>query len=325
MWSKSADKSEKEMKDGWDAIAKDIEPFTNTGWDVEDNKLEISKNNVANKDQWNIGPSTTSTTADFENKDEGWASGFGNGANLSGWESSSNGGWGQPATKAESDILPSSTTSSWMNTGSSTTKTTTTTTNDNDYNNIPPSKPSWMKSPSTTYDSYNSSPNAESGSRFSNPSKQRYSGSLPMNLPRPLNYRPQSSQLAPLATAPPPPPENNLLVKINVELSDTLKLSVDIHELDEPLQLAKTFAENNDIQNEKVVAALTQLFTKQKAAAVEKKKHKLQRKVPPSYSKPRYYSNNQNNAYTNTSSYQYPSAPSTSATSPPPFTRKAYY
>lgn len=321
VWSKSADKSEKEMKDGWGAIAKDIEPFTNTGWDVEENKSEISKNNVANTDQWNIGPSTTSTTADFENKDEGWASGFGNGANLSGWESSSNGGWGQPVNEAVSDTLPSST-PSWMNSGNNTNAV-------NDYNNIPPSKPSWMNSSSTSHDNYNNSPNPESGGRFSNPSKQRYSGSLPMNLPRPLNYRPQSSQLAPLATAPPPPPENNLLVKINVELSDTLKISVDIHELDEPLQLAKTFAENNNIQNEKVVAALTQLFTKQKAAAVEKKKHKLQRKVPSSYSKPRYYNNNnniQNNAYTNTSSYQYPSAPATPATSPPPpFTRKAYY
>ncbi|CAO3638827.1 unnamed protein product [Mucor hiemalis] len=219
---------------------------------------------------------------------------------------------GQSVTETKKDALPSSK-PSWMNSSPAT----------NEYDNtIPPSKPSWMNS-SSTNDSYNSPPNLESSSRFSNPSKQRYSGSLPMNLPRPLNYRPQSSQLAPLATAPPPPPENNLLVKINVELSDTIKISVDIHELDEPLQLARAFAENNNIQNEKVVTALTALFSKQKATAVEKKKQKLQRKVPSSHSKPRYY--NQNNAYTNTSSYQYPSAPTSPTPPPPPFTRKAYY
>lgn len=175
----------------------------------------------------------------------------------------------------------------------------------------PSSRPSWLTS-------IPAKESTATTSRFSNPSKQRYSDNAPMDI-RPSNYR--LDQATPtLTTAPPPPPENNILITINVELSVSLKVSVDIRELDEPSQLAKEFGQENNIHAENVLAALTKLFTSQKETALKKKQLKLQRRVYPSQNKPRYYP--QSNVYTKSSFNQQYVPPQTS---PPPFARKVYY
>lgn len=189
----------------------------------------------------------------------------------------------------------------------------------NNHNAIPSSRPSWLTS-IPTQDSLQPSPPRQQANRFSNPSKQRYSDNAPADLPRPSNYRfDQSTPI--LTTAPPPPPENNILITINVELSKGLKISVDIRELDEPLQLAKDFGQENNIRTANILEALAKLFADQKETALKKKQFKLQRRVFSTQSKPKYYP--QGNIYTKSSQQQQQYVPP--QTSPAPFSRKVYY
>lgn len=178
-------------------------------------------------------------------------------------------------------------------------------------NTIPSSRPSWLSSIPTK----ESHQQQQYQGRFSNPSKQRYSDNAPVDS-RPSNYR--SDQPPTLTIAPPPPPENNLLVSINVELSDTLKVSVDIRELDEPRELAKKFGRENHIDAVHILEALQKLFTAQKEMALKKKQLKLQRRVYPN----RYSQSRPNNVHTKQS---YSSSSFVAPSSPPPFTRKVYY
>ncbi|CAO3692052.1 unnamed protein product [Rhizopus stolonifer] len=56
------------------------------------------------------------------------------------------------------------------------------------------------------------------------------------------------------------------------QLSDSLKVSVKIKELDDPRELAKDFAQKNNINTPNIIQALTDLFESQKTAAQKKKR-----------------------------------------------------
>ncbi|KAG2197625.1 hypothetical protein INT47_006688 [Mucor saturninus] len=268
------------VNESWGAVAKNIEPFTNTGWGASVEAATVD--NFEKKKEWKDTDSWGDHDADTRTSD-----------------------WGSFVKEQP----------------------TATTNNNNNHNNnntIPSSRPSWLTS-IPTKDSHSSNNNSSTTtSRFSNPSRQRYSDNAPMDI-RPSNYR--FDQTPPtLSTAPPPPPENSILVSINVELSDTLKVMVDIRELDEPAQLAKTFGQENNIHAVNILEALTKLFTAQKETALKKKQFKLQRRVYPSqqhhqHNQQRRYAH-EPNVYTK-SAYQQPYVAPPS--SPPPFTRKVYY
>jgi hypothetical protein len=231
-------------------------------------------------------------------------------------------------------------------------------------NNIPSDKPSWLNSIPDTQQPRHSPVKLRpisNISRFSNPTKQRYSDSHTIDVPKPVNYRKDVNPM-PSATAPAPPPENNLLITINVELSVTVKIPVDIHELDDPLQLANEFGQKNNITAANVIIALTKLFSSQKEIALKKSQKKLQRRVPKynnqSYEQSNVYTNSsptttnrfstysssayQNTTYQNATAYQnatyqktgyqnlsYPNTnnyqDTATSPSPPHFTREAYY
>lgn len=155
-------------------------------------------------------------------------------------------------------------------------------------------------------------------SRFSIPSKQRYAPDT--FVPEPINYK-RNGKSIPTATAPPPPPENRHVITINVELSKERKISVEIRELDEPSKLAEEFARTNNISSDKVVEALTTLFSNQKEQALKLKNKKLQRRVV----KQRPVNNNfpDYSAYESSPAYQPVATTTTTTTSS--FSRKAYY
>jgi hypothetical protein len=298
VWTKNVDNHEE--KDSWGAAARDIESLTGTGWDSDTTNAKpetppsnVTKDTQINTQVWGETATNTATTASdsaSEWNESDWASS----AKDLGWGDTSvaNGGSGEPTTNFNNNSH-----------------------NNTNTNAIPSSEPSWIN-PAPYEDNSPKSPPL--GSRFSNPSKQRYSSTIPMNVPKPINYRPQSAQPSPLATAPPPPPENNLLITIKVELSESIKIDVDIYELDKPSKLARDFATNNNIQAEKIIFALTDLFSKQKSIALKKKQQKLQRRVFNQSSQTKYYQ--KDNVYTKLSYQQTSLLPS-----PPPFARKAYY
>ncbi|KAG1467698.1 hypothetical protein G6F56_004262 [Rhizopus delemar] len=68
------------------------------------------------------------------------------------------------------------------------------------------------------------------------------------------------------------PVENKVLITVHVELSDNLKVSVKIKELDDPRELARDFAQKNNINTPNIIQALTDLFESQKTAAQKKKR-----------------------------------------------------
>lgn len=175
---------------------------------------------------------------------------------------------------------------------------------------IPSDKPSWLN--------YipDKRPELQS-SRFSDPRKQRYSEN-PVDIPEPVNYR-RDGRIAPLKTAPPPPPENSLLISIKVELSESIKVMVDIRELDDPYKLAVDFGVKNNVNSPKVIEALTKLFTAQKELGLKKKNQRLQRRVQPKNYDSVY---NQSSPSTKFSTY---SRPPSAAPSPTSFARKVYY
>ncbi|KAI8367045.1 hypothetical protein BD560DRAFT_447735 [Blakeslea trispora] len=158
--------------------------------------------------------------------------------------------------------------------------TTSATDTQSDSNSIPSDRPSWLNTiPNQSSHNQRQSSNSDRLSRFSNPSKQRYSDYSTSDLPKPANYQSDRRVVVPTQTAPPPPPKNTLLVTVNVELSDSVKVPVPIRELDEPSKLALEFGEKYNIQAASVIAALTKLFTSQKELAAKKKQQKLQRRV----------------------------------------------
>ncbi|CAO0790889.1 unnamed protein product [Mucor circinelloides] len=188
-----------------------------------------------------------------------------------------------------------------------------TTAQSNTYPNnqhIPSDKPSWLNHIP------DKRPESQS-SRFSDPRKQRYSEN-PVDIPEPVNYR-RDGRIAPLKTAPPPPPENSLLISIKVELSESIKVMVDIRELDDPYKLAVDFGVKNNVNSPKVIEALTKLFTAQKELGLKKKNQRLQRRVQPKNYDSVY---NQSSPSTKFSTY---SRPPSAAPSPTSFARKVYY
>ncbi|OBZ88608.1 hypothetical protein A0J61_03345 [Choanephora cucurbitarum] len=152
-----------------------------------------------------------------------------------------------------------------------------------DSNSIPSDRPSWLNTIPNQDNSSNHHQRRDSNngrtSRFSNPSKQRYSDYSTPDLPKPANYQGNRRVFIPTETAPPPPPKNSLLVTVNVELSESVKVPVPIRELDEPSKLAQEFGEKYKVQTPSVIAALTKLFSSQKELAAKKKQQKLQRRV----------------------------------------------
>ncbi|KAG2237515.1 hypothetical protein INT48_005551, partial [Thamnidium elegans] len=198
-----------------------------------------------------------------------------NNNNNNGWGGQSNAGWGEE------------TISDWAPIEKNTKPTNST---------IPMSKPSWLNNSIPSYGNNMRSPPQHQQSRFSNPSKQKYSEHAPVDVPKPSNYRPESMPIV-LNTAPPPPPENNVLITVVLQLSDNLTVSVEVRELDDPMDLAQQVGKNNNIQVESVIAALAKFLASQKSMALKKKQITLQRRVFPNQSKPKYPT--QNNAYTN--------------------------
>ncbi|KAG1058036.1 hypothetical protein G6F43_000155 [Rhizopus delemar] len=160
--------------------------------------------------------------------------------------------------------------------------------------------------------------------QFSNPTKKKYSDYRLVSVPKPMNYTRDKDIPIPTQIAPPPPPENAVLITIHVELSDTLKIPVKIRELDEPEQLAKEFAEKNNVNTETVVQALTKLFDSQKTFALKKANRKLRRKYPTSHNTERYPAQEiVYNKHTHTSSKDTFHTPV--STQQAPFARSQYY
>ncbi|KAL9552927.1 hypothetical protein MBANPS3_003543 [Mucor bainieri] len=221
------------------------------------------------------------------------------------------GTWGSYNNQQQNGDWGASNVNTASNWGSNSTATTTTPNTYSNDQHIPSDKPSWLNSIP------DKRPESQS-SRFSDPYKQRYS-EVPIDIPEPVNYR-RDGRIAPLKTAPPPPPENSLLITIKVELSESIKVMVDIRELDDPYQLAVNFGTKNNVNSPKVIEALTKLFTAQKELGLKKKNQRLQRRVLPK---------NYDNVYSNQSSpntkFSTYSRPPSAAPSPTPFTRKVYY
>ncbi|KAK4521514.1 protein transport protein gos1 [Mucor velutinosus] len=202
--------------------------------------------------KWTASSTTTTTTTKAPtNPTDAWGAYF---------NRQQNGDWTSPnANKA----------SNW---GSNRTATTTTTNTYPNDHHIPSDKPSWLNSiPDRLSESQSS--------RFSNPRKQRYS-EVPIDIPEPVNYR-RDGRITPLKTALPPPPENSLLITIKVELSESIKVMVDIRELDDPYKLAVDFGAKNNVNSPKVIEALTKLFAAQKELGLKKKNQRLRRRVQP--------------------------------------------
>ncbi|KAI9478606.1 MAG: hypothetical protein EXX96DRAFT_571535 [Benjaminiella poitrasii] len=146
-------------------------------------------------------------------------------------------------------------------------------------------------------------------SRFSIRSKQRYSDVATIDVPEPVNYRHDGRSPIPSEIAPPPPPENRHLITINVELSDTVKIPVQIKELDDPQKLATEFGKKNDINAPKIIEALTKLFASQKEMELKKRQRKLQKRVLPKPT-PNPFNSYHNNVYNDPSFFsQYASSP----------------
>ncbi|GAA5800084.1 hypothetical protein HPULCUR_005506 [Helicostylum pulchrum] len=300
VWTKPV--IEKELEQPlWGAIDKSTQPFEDKGWGSQ----TIPEND------WSTETSISNNNGNSTNN---------------GWGSQPNAGWGEETifdwAPIEKNTKPTAST-------------------------IPMSKPSWLNNSIPSQDNNMRPPQQHHQSRFSNPSKQKYSENAPVDVPKPINYRPESSPII-LNTAPPPPPENNVLITVVLQLSDSLTVSVEVRELDDPMDLARQVGKNNNIQVESVIAALAKFLSSQKSMALKKKQITLQRRVFPNQSKPKYptqnnaytnnayinnaytnnaytnnaYTNNaySNNAYTNSSSRR-----QVTPSSPPPFTRKAYY
>ena len=83
------------------------------------------------------------------------------------------------------------------------------------------------------------------------------------------------------------PSTNEVLITINVELSDTLKIPVKIRELDEPKELAKEFVVKHNMNTANIIQALTHLFESQKSSALRQRNKMLLRKK--NYQAPDYF------------------------------------
>ncbi|KAI9269397.1 hypothetical protein BY458DRAFT_586892 [Sporodiniella umbellata] len=159
--------------------------------------------------------------------------------------------------------------------------------------------------------------------QFSNPSKKKYSESKPKSSIRPMNYSNNKEVPVPTEVAPEPLPENSVVVTIYVELGKDIKIPVKVRALDDPQQLAKQFAEENNINTESVIQALTNLFESQKAAVMSKRNRKVQRIPQQTYYNKQYAARKSvHNNHTHTPSKNtYNSPPSPQV----PFTRSQYY
>jgi hypothetical protein len=227
-----------------------------------------------------------------------------------------NQGWGSaPRNKAQTSMNKPSGENGWRSTNN----------DDNSrWGNANKATPSWIDSvPESPSDfsspaQHRSPESGKSGSRFSNRSRKKYSD-IPIEVPKPRNYDTSEPVSFPTAVAPPPPPENDHLITINVELSATLKISVPICELDEPVQLAEKFAAEQNLHSPQVLQAIINLFTSQKDAALLKKRQKLVKKYPSRPHPTNYY----------TEAFDYPEYLPTVYNNAPslttPFTRRAYY
>ncbi|KAI9493434.1 hypothetical protein BDB00DRAFT_872323 [Zychaea mexicana] len=106
-------------------------------------------------------------------------------------------------------------------------------------------------------------------SRFSRPGRPKYS--TRSKGPTPANYRPDKPLSPPTKVAPPSRADNPVVVSINVELSADNKIPVHLHLYDDPLNVARQFAQAHSIHSPNIIEALNQLFSSQKAQAVRKR------------------------------------------------------
>lgn len=275
--------NDKSGRNGWQSSANN-----NNDWGSVSNGSNLGT--ATNSNQW-TKPSTTTTNSTANTV-----------------VANSTGAWGSFDNQQQNGDLGSPHVNAASNWGS-----TYTTAKSNTYSNnqhIPSDKPSWLNHIP------DKRPESQS-SRFSDPRKQRYSEN-PVDIPEPVNYR-RDGRIAPLKTAPPPPPENSLLISIKVELSESIKVMVDIRELDDPYKLAVDFGVKNNVNSPKVIEALTKLFTAQKELGLKKKNQRLQRRVQPKNYDSVY---NQSSPSTKFSTY---SRPPSAAPSPTSFARKVYY
>ncbi|KAI8994798.1 hypothetical protein BDB01DRAFT_831744 [Pilobolus umbonatus] len=119
--------------------------------------------------------------------------------------------------------------------------------------------------------------NSNNVHRFANRTMKKYSD-IPIEVPKPVNYFPEQPIPVPKKTAQPPPPENSLLVKIYIQLSPTKKKLVNIHELDEPINIANKFASENGIDNPMTINAIAELCRSQKEKQIKLNNQKLKKK-----------------------------------------------
>lgn len=297
--------------DGWGTL--DIAPSTSSGWgSVDKNSSEmtgwgIEKNENDTSSAWEISNGNESTNWGVLNTNNTLESSK---PPTTDWPSNNNnksttndlGEWGQsttPSNKTKGEFA--SNRWSKFSQDSSTDSMT----------------PTWLEeqnSPKSNGRSY----------QFSNPTKKKYSDYKLVSVPKPMNYTRDKDIPIPTQIAPPPPPENAVLITIHVELSDTLKIPVKIRELDEPEQLAKEFAEKNNVNTETVIQALTKLFDSQKTFALRKTNRKLRRKYPTSHNTERYPAQEiVYNKHTHTSSKDSFHTPI--STQQAPFARSQYY
>lgn len=345
-WGEQTNASTNSADSGWGEVDKvssgsGKQETTSFGWGATETSNSEWGTKETSSSGWGATEATDSGWGATEANDSGWREQEKPKAATNGSTASGGGGWGQ----VEEEKKTSSTTNGWGSVNTTAAddggwgSAPSTTTNNTHINSTSNSRPSWLNT-IPSQDNYNAqspppSQSATNGSRFSDRSRTRYSENAPTNIPKPVNYRPDQVTPIPVNTAPPPPPENSILITINVELSETHKVSVDIRELADPLELAREFGRNNNIQAENVINALNKLFTTQKDLALKKKQQKLQRRVfanpPPSNSchqqqyhssyqkQPRSKYHDNNNVYTKSPYQQTPLSPTT------PFTRKQYY
>ncbi|CAO3619799.1 unnamed protein product [Cunninghamella echinulata] len=120
----------------------------------------------------------------------------------------------------------------------------------------------------------NNSNNNNQPTRFSNPSKNKYSSTEHSPFPKNYYKKDGTSRPAfietPSKVALPPISYNPIVVSVHLELENNVKIPVNIHKLDDPVMLARQFGQSQNIDNPKIIQAITKLFTQQKDRAMQR-------------------------------------------------------
>lgn len=208
----------------------------------QQNKNSFNNININNNNGWD----QSSASSDWSNDNESeWSqtSSNRNNNNNNGWDMS-------PSTSNWNDNCNVNNNKSWL---------------DNGWGNVNHQS----SSSSSKWSNNNKQP-----SRFSDPSKNKYSGTD--HSPFPKNYYKKDGATRPAfiespnKVASPPISHNPIVVSVHLELDNNMKVPVNIHKLDDPSLLAKQFAQSQNIKNPKVIQAITQLFIQQKDRAMQR-------------------------------------------------------